>query len=426
MYGPVLAAALSVSAACTPSAPRRAARAPRPATSVVVASPPPPEPLPPPRQELPECAREHEELARRDRNFVAAFDVACLPLLESAEDVSFIKDLSLSGSPGDASDLAPLARLPALESIWIDIQPMVPLSALARIRTLQRVTISKPVETLAPVSGLTQVKRLSLDAYSPALRDVSMLSRLPALESFATKQPVDLAAVARAAPRLKGLGVLQATSLDALARFSELTSLSLGCFDSKTQRLPAPPKLESLAVDCLDPDAPLDPLASFPDLKELAIANDNMSEPDSSPLRSLSLVARMKKLRRLDIHGTRVTSLAPLAHCPDLEWLDMHDTQVRSFAPLGRLRHLEEIEATNTPVTSIAPLAASRSLVTLWLPGTRVHNVLPLARVKTLEELMLPGYCNRPDAVALGKRRPDMKLMEWTDGEKSEDPSCGH
>jgi Leucine-rich repeat (LRR) protein len=293
---------------------------------------------------------------------------------------------------------------------------MVSLSALSRIRSLRSVKIMNPIETLEPLGELTQVKSLRLNAMQPALVDVSLLSRLTALESFDTWQHVDLSAVARAAPKLRELGAYNASGFDALAQFSELRALRLSCFDSKKQRPPEPAKLESLSVSCNDPTAPMDPLLSFLDVLELDLSAVDPSYPEHSPVRSLAIVGRMRKLRRLDIRGTRVTSLAPLAHCPELRWLHIDDTRVKSLAPLARLKHLEEIEATNTPLASIAPLAASPSLVTLWLPGTHVHNVLSLARVKTLHELMLPGSCARPDAVALAKRRPDMKLMMWTDG----------
>ncbi len=411
-----VAAALAL-VACTPSAPARPAdHAVVPATAGAVVVPAPPAPAADAGRPLPPCTNERRALARHDDKTVADFDVACLPLLDRAGDVSFVKSLSLSGSPERASDLAPLGRLPALESIWIDIRPMVSLSALSRIRSLRRVKIMNPLETLEPLRELTQIKSLHLDAMEPAVPDVSTLSHLTTLQSFDSWQRVDLAAVARAAPKLAELGAYNASGFDALARFGELRALRLSCFDSKKQRLPEPPKLESLAVSCNDPTAPMDPLVSFPDVKELDLSAVNPSYPEHSPLRSLSLVGRMKKLRRLDIRGTRVRSLAPLAHCPDLGWLHIDDTRVRSLAPLARLKHLQEIDATNAPLTSIAPLAASPSLVTLWLPGTHVQSVLPLAGIKTLEELMLPGSCARPDAVALAKRRPDVKLMMWTDG----------
>jgi hypothetical protein len=324
---PLPSSALTVAAPAREPAPLRSApAAPRPAVAPAVP---------------PGCDAVAQALALRDN--VLHADVACLSLLSSARDLSFVKSAVVSGDARHAAALAPLARLHALAEISLAVTPLPSLGALSRLSKLRIVYILKPLATLAPLAALRRVQILSVDLSGARgrLADVSALSAMTSLVAFRTGEEVDLDAVARAAPGIADLYASAATRLDALDRFRALESLTLGCFTSRRERVTEPPKLRTLVVECDERGAPFEPLANFADVEEL----------------------------------------------------DLSRTQVRSLGGSRRLKNLRRLD----------------------LRGTGVGNVLPLARMKTLKELVLPGRCDRPDAVALMRRRRDVEVVSAAD-----------
>jgi hypothetical protein len=263
------------------------------------------------------------------------------------------------------------------------------------------------------------VQTVDLDGRAQAASELAPLAHLSGLEVLVVRDRVDLRAVAEIAPGLVGLHVSEPTHLEALARFGQLVSLTLPCFDAPSDRFPEPPKLESLTLECGGPlatPAPLEPLASFPHLKDLDVSEDDV--------RSLEGVAALSSLERLDIHGSGIQSLKALSHCHALNWIDLHDTSVTSLAPLGALKRLRFVDAGRTGVTSVAPLASLPDLEKVWLDGARVASVWPLHRARKLRTVMLPRHCDRPDAVLLHRARPDIELLEFTDGPGPKSPDC--
>jgi Leucine-rich repeat (LRR) protein len=415
----VVAAALVIlfgiqGAACD-GRPARSASTPTPSASHSARIPPKP---PPPVLGPKECPSERQSLAKREATLTTS--PHCLEVLRKESDLGFLKRITLTSyEQTSPPDIALIARATALEDLSLSLVPIPVLDELASLASLRSVWISTPVSNLDAVRELAQLERLVIAPPGHGeLKDLSALSGLSRLSTLSVREIIALPALAQVRPNLTTLVAPLATGLSALSSFPELRALTLGCFASKTERVPVPPKLRELRIECHDQPLPLDPIAKFTELTQLDIS-------ETDPL-SLDPLTRLGKLERLDAHDSKLKNVAPLAKCTALTWVDLHGTQVSNLDPLATLPRLESIDAGNTPVSDVTALSRSHSLQSLWLPGTSVTNVLPLGAVRTLRELMVPKSCSRADSVALHKSRPDLRIMEWLDKSEAEDPTCFH
>ncbi len=136
--------------------------------------------------------------------------------------------------------------------------------------------------------------------------------------------------------------------------------------------------LEYLNLSGANGVSDLSPLRGAP-LVELTL---NSSVASLAPLAGASL----KKLR---VHGSRVTDIALLRQFENLEELNLGGLPISDLAPLAKL-HLTWLNCNRMPITSIAPLRG-QPLRYLHLGQTRVTDLSPLADSSTLEEIILPA-----------------------------------
>ncbi|MBI5538204.1 MAG: hypothetical protein HY898_36115 [Deltaproteobacteria bacterium] len=342
----------------------------------------------------------------------------CIPGLALLPDLGFITrfrvfELGPSDTP---ADLSPLARASALTTLEAYTARSPSLESLKALPLLHEVRLSCMAGSLDAVRGLPHVNTVVMEravVSGSGHLDVSALSTLPSLTVFTTTREVDLADIAAGAPNLEALHARNATATDALGRLQKLEGLTIGCFET-SPGFTAPASLRWLRVDC--PDLPPSIWRAFPRVESL-----DVSETELTTLRG---VEKMTSLKAIDAHSTKIKSLLPLASVRTLESIDLHGSEVTDLSPLARLPRLKSIEAAPAPVRSIAALAASQSLQSLWLAGAPVSDVRPLAAIQSLKEVMLPRGCDRADAIALHRARPDLKLMAWTNGSAARDPSC--
>jgi len=411
LVGFVLVALASCAEAATPKPATPMPPAPeKPARAAPTATAPVPE--------IPanECDIERRALKKKQRSLPSS--PRCLWLLAHEKDVSFVTQLNVSSyAEQDELPLDMLAKLENLEQLGLSLGKIPNLDALAKLPKLRELTLTTRLSDLRPVAELVELERLTLDAQaSGELRDVSALARLTHLRRLVLRTRVDLEAVARHAPRVTSLVAPLAAHPAALARFSELETLVIGCFDSVAERLGVPPKLHDLRVECADQPTPLEPLTVLSGLRQLDLSGADVS--------SIAPLGQLPTLARLDLHDTGVSNLAPLSQARELTWLDVHSTKVSSLAPVAKLPRLASIDAGDTPLADVTPLAASRSLESLWLPGTRVTNLAPLASIPSLRELMVPRTCDGPGVAALHRARPALRILAWVEKSEAEDPSC--
>ncbi len=143
-----------------------------------------------------------------------------------------------------------------------------------------------------------------------------------------------------------------------------------------------------------DDDPILEPHAPGPEWAQAMLGVDyfatvisvNLGD-DSSQLKEIAPLARLKNLKSLHLDDTQVADLSPLAGLRKLEWLHLHDTQVVDLSPLAGLRKLEWLHLHNTPVADLSPLAELNNLEILNLDFTQVADLSPLARLKNLKHL---------------------------------------
>jgi Leucine-rich repeat (LRR) protein len=140
-----------------------------------------------------------------------------------AEWVPFIHALSFAGE--SLSDLAPLAGLAQLQTLWLDQTKVADLAPLAGLAQLQELTLNQTqVADLAPLAGLAQLQTLRLDGTQVAdLAPLAGLAKLQTLWLDAT-QVADLAPLAGLAQlQTLWLAETQVADLAPLAGLRDLT-----------------------------------------------------------------------------------------------------------------------------------------------------------------------------------------------------------
>lgn len=127
---------------------------------------------------------------------------------------------------------------------------------------------------------------------------------------------------------------------------------------------------------------------------------------DASPL------AKLTRLRRLDLHATQLTDLRPLAGLQKLEWLDLGFTPVVDVSPLAELHNLTSLSLDSTQVRNVTPLAKLRKLKVLNLRATQVHDLSPLAGRTTLATLGVNlAPVSRQQIESLQRALPDCQVL---------------
>lgn len=200
-------------------------------------------------------------------------------------------------------------------------------------------------------------------SYTPALVDISPLSRLKDLEQIQLNNCAisDLSPLS-ALHKLTSITVSENTAEMEPCDFRRLDNLSFLAWSGRGVKIP---KLDGLR-----------------NLKKICLSNSGID--DLSPLANLS------DLRLVRIGGNpNLYDLSPLSSCKNLEKIVANDTAVTDLSPLKNLPQLREITLSNTKVTDISPLAEIPTLEMIWLYGTPVADVSCLAQLPKLNDLNL-------------------------------------
>jgi hypothetical protein len=237
--------------------------------------------------------------------------------------------------------------------------------------------VSQPLINLAPLSGLSALRRLSLGGTQ--VSDLAPLSGLNALHTLDLHdtQVVDLAP-------LSGLNALQKLYLHdtQVSDVAPLAGLS---------------SLHTLSLDCTQV-SDLSPLSGLRALHMLSLEGTQVG--DISPLAELSA------LRTLSLQGTQVINLEPLSGLKALQTLHLHNTRVDDLTPLSRLGALRMLSLGGTQVTDLTPLSDLSALRTLSLDSTLVRDLSPLSRLKDLSTVWVESEVRRAAlAETIGSRR---------------------
>ncbi len=172
--------------------------------------------------------------------------------------------------------------------------------------------------------------------------------------------------------------------------------------EPKPTDFPKIPKIEKLFVEITSND--LSQLGHFTKVKSLGLKHVTAGL-DLTPLLKMkqleylklegqiddvSLLAKIKTLRRFDCYETKVKSLKSFATLTQLEKLDLYGSSVSDLKPLAGLKNLKMLRIGNCPdVTDIKPLASLSSLESLDLGHTSVVDLSPVKKMKSLKHLYL-------------------------------------
>ena len=272
----------------------------------------------------------------------------------------FRRTIELSGEKGDLSLLARFKRLQTLDLYSEKAQDLSPLSKLTGLTHL---TLEAPCEDLSPLSSLPRLQVLHI--LQANICDLSSLAKLTQLrELYLTDTPEDLSPL------------------------STRTALQVLVIDSNIRNVSFLAKMTGLrTLALIDPSVrDLSPLSGLVNLRYLDLSElGTASTPtDLSPLSGLT------SLESLNLAGARVRDLSPLSRMTALQWLNLRWTNARDLSPLSNLTRLKDLNLMDTPVRDVAPIAKLAALESLDLGGTRVRDLSPLVALIHLKDLRVP------------------------------------
>jgi serine/threonine protein kinase/Leucine-rich repeat (LRR) protein len=282
------------------------------------------------------------------------------------------------------SDLRPLRDVPA-RIMALHGNPIADLTPLAGLNKLEHLELNDtPVTNLSPLAGMP-LKTLSL-ADCHRVQDVSVLAKLPSLENLTIPAQVQNIEQLRSLPNLKRLahGNLDETPQWPVTTAAEFWS-----------QFEATKPLRELAAS---PDIVIKRLRQLPDgmwhLDLDGAAIRDLSVLKGAPLAELFVHSTQvddltplkgMKLRGLHLFNTRVVDLRPLAGMP-LAYLNLVYTAVSDISPLAGMP-LTELKLNGCgKLTDVSPLKQCPSLQSLTLPDG-AHDFEFLRKLPKLDRL---------------------------------------
>lgn len=125
----------------------------------------------------------------------------------------------------------------------------------------------------------------------------------------------------------------------------------------------------------------IEPLAKLTRLKTVNLAGTQIS--DIVPLKNLT------NLEVLDCRDTEITDLSPLKYALGLKALRIDSTKVTDIAVITSMENLQQFSASHTFISSLEPLANSKDMRKLNLSKTRIRSLIGLESMTGLEMLIL-------------------------------------
>ncbi|MGN0852099.1 MAG: leucine-rich repeat domain-containing protein [Kiritimatiellia bacterium] len=239
--------------------------------------------------------------------------------------------LSLDGSKGSVSSIAPLALLRSAENValvHLDGLDLTPIAGLPKVVKLEIRYCQ--VADLAPVATLPALKEL--DAYGAELVSFAPLAAAPRLET------VGFYAAKLSPEGYESLGTLKQVR-NFHGGLTKMTSLAW------CRNVPQAEELKIFAEKIPD----LTPIAALPNLRYFRgwnMKGDNLS----TDLGDLSFLANAANLEKLELPGSRYSSTAVLANLPKVRTLDLSGSKLP--LDLSFVRHMPSLTSLNISGTS--------------------------------------------------------------------------
>jgi Leucine-rich repeat (LRR) protein len=270
------------------------------------------------------------------------------PTKEQLAQLSNLTELDL-GRQVAIGTLEPVKALPelvVLRAAGTAVADVTPLARLARLRVLD--LDQTKVADLKPLAALTELEELRLEA-TPA-NSFAGLEKLAKLKVLY----VDSAAVVRNAKAIVGFIDNQESCL-LVYKTNELQRWWAGL---------------------------------SPEWQRVFGQYEKFADPKKPEREGLHRLAALKKL---EINGVRINSLAPATILFRLEELTFTDTQINELSLVAKFPRLEVLRCPKNPVGDLTPLGTMQSLRFLDLENTAIDNLEPIAGLTKLRELHFSG-----------------------------------
>ena len=254
------------------------------------------------------------------------------------------------------SDLSPIAGLINLKALHMSDNNVSDLSPLLQLIDLEELTCEhNAISDLSPVAGLIKLKTFTFGANKTS--DLSPIAALINLEHvrFSFNEVTDISV-------FKGLTNLRIFSTWSNP-FSDLSPLA---------------KLEKLEkVDICGAhlsQTSLAPLANLPDLRELYLRRNGISDVSSLP--------SLTGLNRLNLAENDISDISTMSAFTNLKWLDLHDNRISDLSPLAGLDNLWWIDLSDNRISDLSPLAKMTNLTLVYISGNENADLSVLDEIR--------------------------------------------
>ncbi len=129
---------------------------------------------------------------------------------------------------------------------------------------------------------------------------------------------------------------------------------------------------------------------SITQLKKI-LATEELDLSDKTKIRSINPLAKLTKLKKLNISGTQADSIFPIRNLTKLEYLDCSKTKIKTFEPMKYATALTDLYFEGTPVDDISPLQNYTKLQRLRISNTQVKDLQAISQLVGLKELRFSG-----------------------------------
>ncbi len=275
-------------------------------------------------------------------------------------DISPVRGLTrlthLEVRDNQVSDISPVRNLKNLVGLHVDKNRISDLSPIAGLINLKALDMSfNNVSDLSPLLQLTDLEKLNCEHNT--ISDLSPLAELINLEYvlFSHNEVTDISV-------FKGL-----TNVRTFATwsnpFSDLSPLA---------RLEKLEKVDICGADLSQ--ASLAPLANLPDLRELYLRRNGISDVSSLP--------SLTGLNRLNLAENHISDISTMSALTNLKWLDLHDNRISDLSPLAGLDNLWWIDLSDNRIADVSPLAKMTNLTLVYISGNENADLSVLDEIR--------------------------------------------
>ncbi len=286
-------------------------------------------------------------------------------------------------------------QLVALDASQNAIDDISPLQGLTQLRSLELDQNRGDIETLVPLSRLTNLTSLVLGGvyatdYTPLTNLTSLLRLTYRQGSVASLPPL------QALPRLTYLDLTEnnITNLTPLAALTNLDHLDLrwNLLTNQNSQWTGPTNLSNLylggnhlgnapalqtlrRLTLLNLEAAgiknLSPLAGLSNLTYLSLSRN--------PITNYTVLTGLTNLTSLELSGNNIGSASFLTSLSRLRYADLSYNTITNLTPLSGLNNLTSIVLAGNPQLNYSPLTAMPGVRHIWLHNNHITNATFLA-----------------------------------------------